>query len=1227
MATLALTVAGAAVGSALLPAGISIFGATISGAVIGSQAGALAGTFIDQALFGTSGQSRALTGPRLSDLAITTSTEGAPIPRLFGRARLGGQVIWATDLEEEPVTTEGSGSGKGAPASAASSTRTDYNYYANFAVAIAEGEISGLGRVWADGAELDLQLYDWRLYRGTEDQSADSLIVAREGAGSAPAYRGIAYIVFERMPLGPFGNRLPQLNFEVHRSVDPFEREVRAVVMIPGSGEFVYAPTPVTRSTGSVSQAPENTHTLKGGTDWQAALDQLAETLPNARSTSLVVSWFGSDLRAGHCQVRPAVDTILKETQPQVWSVAGLQRADAPVVSTHEGQPAYGGTPSDQTVVAAIRDLKLRGHKVLLTPFVLMDVPAGNALPDPYSGTPGQAAYPWRGRITIDPAPGVAGSPDKTAAAATQVAAFVGTAAPADFSLAGDAVVYSGPSEWSLRRMVLHYARLAVAAGGVDAIVIGTELRGLTQVRSGAGVYPFVAALVDLAADVKAIVGPSTKVTYAADWSEYFGHQPADGSGDVYFHLDALWASPDVDAVAIDCYWPLADWREGADHHDAIDGARSVYDLDYLKSNLAGGEGFDWFYAGKADRDAQVRTPITDAAAKPWVFRYKDLASWWASPHYHRPGGIEQASPTAWIAQSKPVWLTEVGCPAVDLGANQPNVFIDPKSSESLLPWYSRGERDDLMQRRYLQAFIEGLDPDHAGYIAGSNPLSAVYGGRMLDLDHVHVYAWDARPYPAFPGNGEVWGDGANWRLGHWLNGRIASQPLGSVVADILDGYGFDAYDTGALDGLVAGLVIDRPMSAREALQPLELAFFLDSRESGGKVHFRHRGAGPIAAGFTAADLVETRPGNPLVTLTRGQETDLPAAARLTFSAIEADYRQAVAQSRRLVGASGRIAQAQIPLVMDAAQASRTVDTWLFEAWAARERAKFVLPPSSLALEAGDVVSVEVAGRQRLFRITGLGEHGDRDIDALSIDPSVYDGTIGIARPVEPGGLPGTGPVLGLFLDLPLLTGNEAPEAGYVAAARTPWPAGGAAFYRSPEDAGFRTRRHRHPQRHHGRHARRPGTWSRRPLRPRSPPSCPARCRLACVGDAACHAGRLQCGGGAGPRRRLGGRAVRTRDPRRPRHIRTRHLAARSGRHRGCHGGDYPGRCALRAPRPGLDGCSPGPRRHRPAAQLAFWPRLSQSRRCQLCHARPHVPGPGPEALEPGARPGHPRGR
>ena len=108
----------------------------------------------------------------------------------------------------------------------------------------------------------------------------------------------------------------------------------------------------------------------------------------------------------------------------------------------------------------------------------MMDIPAGNALPDPLTGAASQPAYPWRGRITCDPAPGQPGSPDGTAAAATQVDAFFGRRSGR---------LELPPHDPALRA-------LAAAAGGVDAFLIGSELRGLTRVRSASGVYPAVDA-------------------------------------------------------------------------------------------------------------------------------------------------------------------------------------------------------------------------------------------------------------------------------------------------------------------------------------------------------------------------------------------------------------------------------------------------------------------------------------------------------------------------------------------------------------------------------------------------------------------------------------------------------------------------------------------------------------------------------------------------------------
>ena len=42
-------------------------------------------------------------------------------------------------------------------------------------------------------------------------QTPDPKIEAVEGAGHAPAYRGLVYIVFEDLPLAEYGNRVPVL--------------------------------------------------------------------------------------------------------------------------------------------------------------------------------------------------------------------------------------------------------------------------------------------------------------------------------------------------------------------------------------------------------------------------------------------------------------------------------------------------------------------------------------------------------------------------------------------------------------------------------------------------------------------------------------------------------------------------------------------------------------------------------------------------------------------------------------------------------------------------------------------------------------------------------------------------------------------------------------------------------------------------------------------------------
>ncbi len=1030
MTTLLLQTAGQAAGG--------VFAGPL-GAAAGRALGAIAGNVIDQALFAPSAPHR--EGPRLTDLHVMGSSEGSAVPRIWGRARLAGELIWATNLEEV-VTTRSEGGGKGGLAPSGPQV-TEYSYFANIAVGLCEGAISGIGRVWADGKLFDMDGVTWRLYKGSEDQQPDSLIIAKEGEAGAPAYRGLAYVVFERLSLERFGNRLPQLSFEVFGPAGDLESTIEAVNLIPGSSEFAYEPDPVTRTIAWGETGPENTHVSPSRSDWSYSLDRLQAACPNLSSVSLVAAWFGTDLRVEHCQLTPAVDRTEKQTNPHAWSVAGLTRAAAPVVSGIDGRPAFGGTPSDASLIRAIQDLKARGLKITFYPFIMMDIPGGNGQPDPYTAAPDQPAYPWRGRITCEPAPGLSGTPDKTGQVDMQLQAFVGTADAVHFTVQPGVVTYSGPPEWSLRRMVLHYAALCAAAGGVETFVLASELRGLTTLRGAGDSFPFVEALTDLAGDVRQLL-PDADLSYAADWSEYAGYRPDDGSGDVFYHLDALWASPDIGFIGIDNYMPLSDWRDGPDHLDRLAGTDTIYDLAYLQSGIEGGEGYDWYYADEAARSAQTRAPIADTAyGKDWVFRIKDIRAWWSNAHYDRPGGIEAAQPTAWQPHSKPVRFLEAGCPAIDKGTNQPNVFVDPKSSESRLPYHSTGARDDFLQRRYLRALIDYWNP-----AAGNNPVSPVYGGPMIDTAWTAFWAWDARPFPVFPARRDIWADGGNYDQGHWLNGRLGAVELAGLVRGVLETFGFAPADTSALEGVVDGFVIDRPMSARAALEPLAAAFAFDAVESGELVRFAHRGRGGQIT-FAPGDLVETAADAPLYEMARAPETGLPDVLKLTFTESASDYRVSSTEARRLAGRSARQASLQLPCILPHAVASARAEIFLHEAWLRRETLNLTLPLSALRLEPGDQIELAGGSISGPYRLVKVNDAGARRIEALQHDLELYVPPPGASRTVDVE-VPA---VFGLprvhILHLPLLDESAGAAAPWVAAAAVPWPGGMAVLRES----------------------------------------------------------------------------------------------------------------------------------------------------------------------------------
>ncbi len=394
--------------------------------------------------------------------------------------------------------------------------------------------------------------------------------------------------------------------------------------------------------------------------------------------------------------------------------------------------------------------------------------------------------------------------------------------------------------------MILHYANLCVIAGGVDLFLLGSEFRGLETIRGPAWTptgttgsdgrvtwdYPFVAGLMQLSDDVRSVFDGAgyTKdttnlhnlIAYSADWSDWMGFQHAGENGQ-WPHLDQLYAHDNIDLVCFDNYLPLSDWTTGDGGLDArcwldpapsgpwpptsatfsglgLSGQPTIYSTAYLKTNIEGGQYFNWFYDDGDNlgigldpngTDLRVSLPQGDRLtqsrnayfANQQILAPKQLRWWWNNNHQavYDDGdgtGWQPHGPfTEWDPQSKSITFVEYGFASCDRSTNQPNVFFDPASSASSTAFWSIWDPsastsggyapryDDILQTLALQAVYEYWATD------GNNATSAS-GVPMVQTAFMSAWNWDARPFPTFPTLGPVWTDAALWPAGQWINGK-----------------------------------------------------------------------------------------------------------------------------------------------------------------------------------------------------------------------------------------------------------------------------------------------------------------------------------------------------------------------------------------------------------------------------------------------------------------------
>jgi len=467
---------------------------------------------------------------------------------------------------------------------------------------------------------------------------------------------------------------------------------IRGVNLLPATGEFTYDTIPylgqrITETGLSSINRYANGGPLAGTgntTDYTIALDQLQAAFPDCATVAVVVAWFGNSTDVTVCQIYPSTTYIGGTFQQagggaDVWRCSSLTQSSPGLIAIPQsgGSFIYGGTPADQSIVRCLRDLKSRGLRVVFYPFVLMTA----------------SGKPWRGRITYN------GS-DVSSAATTAINNFLGSAAASQFTrdTTNLTVSYAGSAtDYTYRRMILHYANLCVIAGGVDLFLLGSEFRGLEIVRGPAWTkagttggdgrvswdYPFVAGLIQLADDVrgifdaagltKDIVNLHNLVSYSADWSVWMGYQHPGANGQ-WPHLDQLYADANIDLVCFDNYIPLTDWTTADGGLDAanwreptpaagswppppamvnglgLTGQPALHSLDYLKATIEGGQYFNWFYNDSSNlgigldpngTDLHVSLPHGDRLTQSRNQYYsnqqllapKQLRWWWNNTH------------------------------------------------------------------------------------------------------------------------------------------------------------------------------------------------------------------------------------------------------------------------------------------------------------------------------------------------------------------------------------------------------------------------------------------------------------------------------------------------------------------------------------------------------------------------------------------------------------------
>ena len=287
---------------------------------------------------------------------------------------------------------------------------------------------------------------------------------------------------------------------------------------------------------------------------------------------------------------------------------------------------------------------------------------------------------------------------------------------------------------------------------------------------------------------------------------------------------------------------------------------------------------------------------------------------------------------------------------------------------------------------------------------------------------------------------------------------RNANGSVAAILSDILNraGYATGDYNVSALsESLIQGYVLQEPMSARSAIEPLQAYAPFDLIETAGQLVAVMRGGAALAtvpsSESRAAAENKTQPA--ALDITRAQEMDLPREIDVDFIDPARNFEVNSQRGRRIATNARTVQKVSLPVVCDADTAKQIAEARLYTAWAERDLIKISLSRAWLALDPSDVITLD---NGNLLRVASVVQSGG----LLQIEGFYsYSASLSSAASADGGqviGASSTAPVTSILylMDLPLLQSSDDQPGLYAAVTGLPgWK--GATVMRSSDGVDY----------------------------------------------------------------------------------------------------------------------------------------------------------------------------